>query len=104
MIDAATPHTRLIGEVTPETENDLRNALLHARSSFEYYATLFEQTGISVESIANDNPLGLLNRLPLLHEGALHELTRDSLNLGAPIINPKARWPRISRISSVRTF
>ena len=78
---------RLIGEVSDETREDLRDTLLYCCSEFGVYKSTSHALGLTRDDILRDDPVETLQRLPLLEGVALHELTEDSLGVGEQIVD-----------------
>ena len=81
------PSTQIAGDAPAHTREQLRVTLLYARSTFSVYAALFDDAGISSADIAEQDPLSLLRRLPLLESDALLELTDECIMSGERIID-----------------
>ena len=81
------PTIRLLGEVTCETRERLREVLSLAMREFEFYAKRFRTSGVSPEDIRHSDPVKLLITLPLLEAEDLDELATESLSRGNHIID-----------------
>ena len=85
---SATASTiQLVGEVSDQTREDLRNTVLESYSTFDFYRGTFDQLGIRRQVILQQDPLRLLQRLPLLEGDDLHQLSDESLEVGERIID-----------------
>ena len=81
------PNIQLVGRVSTNASEALRNSLLKSRNMFSFYRTTFDRLGISHDDILNSDPLDVLRQLPLLTEDTLHELTEESLRVADRIID-----------------
>ncbi|MCH8062204.1 MAG: phenylacetate--CoA ligase family protein [Chloroflexi bacterium] len=81
------PTMRLLGAVTCETRERLREVLSLAMREFDFYAKRFRASGVSPEDIRHDDPVELLRGLPLLEAEELDELAAESLSSGRRIID-----------------
>ncbi|MCH7745772.1 MAG: hypothetical protein IIC84_06845, partial [Chloroflexi bacterium] len=81
------PSTQIAGDVSARTMEQLRDTLLYARSTFSVYASIFDDAGISTADIAEQEPLSLLQRLPLLESETLSALTDECVRSGEHIID-----------------
>ena len=79
--------TRLLGEVTRETGERLREVLSLAMREFKFYAKRFRASGVSPGDIRHKDPVELLRTLPLLEAEELDGLAAESLMRGEHIID-----------------
>ncbi|MCH7786670.1 MAG: phenylacetate--CoA ligase family protein [Chloroflexi bacterium] len=83
----SAPSTQIVGDVPARTREQLRDTLLYARSTFSVYAALFDDAGISIANMTEQEPLSLLQRLPLLESDSLSALTDECIRSGENIID-----------------
>lgn len=77
----------LLDDVTCETRERLRESLARSLRDFEFYAERFQRCGVTPADISNDDPLELLQRLPVLESRDLHELAAESLSRAEGIVD-----------------
>ena len=82
------PAMRILGNLTGETREHLREVLSLAMREFEFYTKRFRASGVSAEDIRNKDPLELLHTLPVLEAEELEELATESLSSGSRITGP----------------
>jgi phenylacetate-CoA ligase len=61
--------------------DDLKTALLYTYSTFGSYRDSFDSVGVSEATIVEDDPLLVLNRLPIIDSDALTDITMESLTV-----------------------
>ena len=86
-MSTATSSIRLIGEVSNETKEELRETLVYGFSEFDVYKRTFDALRLSRDDILTDDPVVTLQKLPLLEGEAFHELTDDNLRVGERIVD-----------------
>lgn len=70
---------RLSGGLPTTVDDDLRATLLHAYSTFDTYRDLFDNTGVSDSMIVQDDPLSVLELLPVIDFDVLFKVSIESL-------------------------
>ena len=83
----ASSENRLIGQPVSTVRDDLRAALLHAHTTFDKYRDTFESLGVSEATIVEDDPLSVLNQLPIIDSDALSQVSLESLMLIDDIVD-----------------
>ncbi len=82
-----TPDARVLGDVPDDVGERLRDTMLYASLTFDFYAALFHELGISRSDLKEQPPTALLGRLPLLEGDGLNGLSEESLRAGKHIID-----------------
>ena len=78
---------RAVGAVGDEARDGLRRTLLHCVSSFDVYARLFDEAGISIGDVLEGEPMEVLRALPIMGPEAFGLLMEESLAVGSQIID-----------------
>lgn len=68
-----------LGTPSSAESQKLRQMMLYCVGGFPTYRRIFDQAGISRESILSDNPLKLLHHLPILDSEDIHSLSSEVL-------------------------
>lgn len=74
----ATP--RKLGSACGLDSEALREVMLYCLDSFPTYRRLFEAEGIPRDTVQSDDPLQVLDQLPILEAGDIHSLSPEALN------------------------
>ena len=77
----------LVGEVSDETREVLRAALLYAAATFAVYKQAFDPLGISRSDILRRDPIAVLRSLPMLDADAFLDLSDESVTAGSQIVD-----------------
>ena len=77
----------LVDDVSEETREDLREALLHSAATFSVYQQSFASLGISRGDILRRDPMSVLRCLPLLDAGRFQDLSDESVRAGNQIVD-----------------
>ena len=81
----ATP--RLLDGLAGERAELLRRAMACCLRRFDFYKRRFAQAGITADTLATEDPVALLARMPLLEAADLRELSDESLQAGSRIVD-----------------
>ncbi len=79
--------TLLVADVDEEAGEELRRALGYCFERFGLYRRPFQEAGITAADVSTEDPVALLQRLPLLGADGLRELSDESLQTGRRIVD-----------------
>ena len=79
--------TLLVADVDEEAGAELRRALGYCFERFGVYRRTFQEAGITAADVSTEDPVALLQRLPLLGADGLRELSDESLQTGRRIVD-----------------
>ena len=77
----------ILGDLSDDVLQDLRQALLHCRASFGVYRDRFDSVGIQSDDLLTGDPLEMLGRLPPLEAGDHDRLASESLMAVSGIVD-----------------
>ena len=72
---------RLLVPPNPTTGQQLGAALRYAYTTFSTYRDLFESAGIGIDALSRDDPLAVLERLPVIGSDTLAKVSEESLSV-----------------------
>ena len=75
------PETRLLQRPDSTTAQQLGAALRYAYTTFTTYRDLFESTGVGHDALSHDDPLTILERLPVIGADTLATVSEESLSV-----------------------
>ena len=78
---------RLLATPDSTVRNDLRDALRYAYSTFSTYRDLFESAGVGTDVLAQDDPLAVIERLPVIAADTLARVSEESLSVVDGIVD-----------------
>ena len=78
---------RLLATPDSTVRNDLRDALRYAYSTFSTYRDLFESAGVGTDVLAQDDPLAVIERLPVISADTLARVSEESLTVVDGIVD-----------------
>jgi len=81
------PTLDLVGTLQASSVEALRECLLRCRTSFQTYRQVFDEIGISRADIIGDDPMAVLQSLPLLQGERFLALMDESLEVGDSIVD-----------------
>ena len=80
-------HIRLLAPPGPDTRQKLRASLIYAYSNFTTYRDLFETAFVGHEVLVADDPLAVLERLPVISADTLARVSEESLAIVDGIVD-----------------
>ena len=69
----------ILGDLSEDVVEYLRQTLLHCRATFSFYRERFDSAGIRADDLLTSDPLEILGRLPPLEAGGHERLADESL-------------------------
>ena len=78
---------RLLATPDSTVRNDLRDALRYAYSTFSTYRDLFESAGVGTDVLAQDDPLAVIERLPVIARRHACTVSEESLTVVDGIVD-----------------
>ena len=69
----------ILGDLSEDVLQCLRQTLLHCRATFSFYRERFDSAGIRADDLLTSDPLEILGRLPPLEAGGHERLADESL-------------------------
>ena len=83
----AIRETRLLNRPDTATRLKLGAALRYAYSTFPTYRDLFESAGVGTDALSHDDPLTVLERLPIIGADTLAKVSEESLTVIDEIVD-----------------
>ena len=80
------PSTFILGEVDLHTKRNLTELFLYVYTTYSYYLELFNSLGVSKSDILLEDPISLLQRLPIMNGRAFNSLSQEVLQTEKNII------------------
>lgn len=82
-----TPSTFILGEVDLQTKRNLTELFLYVYTTYNYYLELFNSLGVSKNDILLEDPISLLQRLPIMNGRSFNSLSEEVLQTEKNIID-----------------
>ncbi len=77
----------LVGDIGAGTRVDLRRALVRAWKRFARYRGQFDELGLTLADLEQEDPLAVLQRLPTLGGERFYDLADESIALAAEVVD-----------------
>ena len=78
---------RLLEGTDAATGLKLNAALRYAHATFATYRDLFEGAGVGIDALSHDDPLAVLERLPIIGTDTLAKVSEESLSAASGIVD-----------------
>ncbi len=82
-----TPSTFILGEVDLQTKRNLTELFLYVYTTHSYYLELFNSLGVSKNDISLEDPISLLQRIPIMNGRSFNSLSKEVLRAEKNIID-----------------